>query len=1360
MERRWYLGLDMGTSSVGWAVTNEKYELLRLKGKDAWGIREFEEAQVAVERRTHRTSRRRHQREVFRIGMLKELFADAINCKDPNFYARLDNSKYYLEDKDENVKNKNGIFNDAEYSDVDYFKQYPTIFHLRSELIHNKDEHDVRLIYLALLHMFKHRGHFLNAGLSSNDNERKIEEIYQDFCIAVEETLEIVFPCDIDSSIINEIIGNKNYSKTKKTEELVKELSFDKAKKKEIEILKAICGRKVDAKNIFSDIELENDKKIEICFSDFGYDEKKQEILDSIGEEAYRIVELMKEIYDCGLYAGIMQGESYLSDARINSYKKHKSDLRLLKSVVKKCGTMEDYNTLFRSEETGTYSAYVNSYNSGRKQRRDFKSRKQEDLYGTIRKLLTKYQKEHADDESIASILEEISNESFLPKQMSASNGVIPMQAHLKEMVKILKNAEGYLPFLTKKDESNLTISEKIIELFKFQIPYYIGPTSLDSVGSGKNGWVIRKNGHERSKVLPWTFEKVIDTKATSEKFIERMVRRCTYVEGESVLPKSSLMYERFKVLNEINNIRIKDQRISVEVKQELFRNLYETKSKVTKKKICEFFFTKGLVENETDITGIDISINNQLSSYGKFYGIFGDKIREDTYKKVAEDIIYWCTVYGDSKSFLKGQLMDKYPDIFKDEKLLKKILGFKFKDWGNLSKRFLELEGINKETGEVTTIIRALWESQYNLMELINSQDYTFSDSIEEIEKNTSMSLTEMKAEDLDDLYFSAPVKRMVWQTIHIIKELETIIGCPPEKVFIEMTRSEDKEKKRTNSRKQQFIDLYKNIKDEVFDWKGLIEREDASGRLKSKKMYLYLTQMGKCMYTGDSIELDDLFNDNLYDIDHIYPRHFVKDDNINNNLVLVKKEKNAHKSDEVLSYEIQSKMMSTWKYLHQKGLINDEKFRRLCRKDEFSPEEKAGFIARQLVETSQGTKGVADLLKKIMPESELIYSKASVVSEFRHHFDLPKCRCINEFHHANDAYLNIVVGNVYNTKFTKNPINFIKNEYLKDKVKYNYNMDKMFDKDVERNGDKAWIVTNKENGECESIVTVKKMMAKNTPLMTRYSFEGHGGIANETLYSKNKAKPDAYIPFKTNDLKLQDVTKYGGFSSVSTAYFFLVEHEQKGKTVRTLETVPVYLKGIIDKNIESLESYCRTNLGLINPSVRFKKIKIQSLIKLNGYYVYLSGKTNVQVLLRNAVNLALDIDNIKYLKKIEKSICENKVDESICHEKNMRLYEEYINKHENTIVAKRPNPMAKLLTSGKEQFERLDLEKQINVIYEINNLSKVGITVANLKDIGGASISGKMLNSKNITSSKEFKLINQSITGLYLNEIDLLKV
>lgn len=37
MKGEYYLGLDMGSSSVGWAVTNEKYEILRSTWKNTLG---------------------------------------------------------------------------------------------------------------------------------------------------------------------------------------------------------------------------------------------------------------------------------------------------------------------------------------------------------------------------------------------------------------------------------------------------------------------------------------------------------------------------------------------------------------------------------------------------------------------------------------------------------------------------------------------------------------------------------------------------------------------------------------------------------------------------------------------------------------------------------------------------------------------------------------------------------------------------------------------------------------------------------------------------------------------------------------------------------------------------------------------------------------------------------------------------------------------------------------------------------------------------------------------------------------------------------------------------------------------------
>ena len=51
--------------------------------------------------------------------MLKSYFVDEIGKYDPCFYARLENSKYYLEDKDESVRTVNAVFNDDNFKDAD-----------------------------------------------------------------------------------------------------------------------------------------------------------------------------------------------------------------------------------------------------------------------------------------------------------------------------------------------------------------------------------------------------------------------------------------------------------------------------------------------------------------------------------------------------------------------------------------------------------------------------------------------------------------------------------------------------------------------------------------------------------------------------------------------------------------------------------------------------------------------------------------------------------------------------------------------------------------------------------------------------------------------------------------------------------------------------------------------------------------------------------------------------------------------------------------------------------------------------------------------------------------------------------------
>lgn len=1369
MAKEYYIGLDMGTNSVGWAVTDTYYKILRAKGKDLWGVREFDDANGAVDTRNHRIARRRRQREVARLGLLKSFFSDEIVKIDSAFFFRLEESKYHTEEKKTGTKYT--LFADHAYTDREYFDAYPTIFHLRKELIENEKEHDIRLVYLAIANMFKHRGHFLNAGLSAEKDAAATVELFdslREAAAIIDENL--VLPDVSEKERLEDILSDRNLSKTQKTEALAKKFEIGKKDKPRYEILKALCGQKIKPVLWFGEDVLDEDTaKLSFSFRD-----DLEEVMEKLGAvldtEHLDFLDAMKGVHDAGCLSGIMRGYQYLSQARVASYEKHKNDLHILKKdlILKYCP--EKYDELFRELKDGNYSAYVGSVNAGEKKRRNVKGRKREDLYATIKKIL----KDIPDCKEKNYVLEEIDKESFLPKQLTFENGIIPNQVHLKELNAILENAEKYLPFLSEKDETGLSVSEKISQLFAFQIPYFVGPLKNTETN---RAWVVRKH---HGSVFPWNLEEQVDMKATSEAFIEKLIGTCTYLRDEKVLPKNSLLYEKFQVLNELNHLRVAGERLTVEQKQDIYQTLFLTGKKITRKMLERYLVGKGILEKgqEMQVSGIDGDFKASLTSYGKFYSIFGEDLQRDSMQKIAEEIIRLGTIYGDDKKLFVEKVEEQYSDVL-DKEQLKRIKSFKFKDWGRLSREFLEMPGCNKTGSEDLPLIEAMWESNVNLMELMSDR-YTYKDTLKERTEEVTKTLETFEYDDLDGMYLSAPVKRMIWQTILILKEIVPVMGCAPKRVFVEMAREHGEKNKRTISRQKQLLEAYKKCeKDPIVTalMKSLEGTEEKE--LRQKKLYLYYMQKARCMYTGKVIEIEDLFNDNLYDIDHIYPRHFVKDDSIINNLVLVDKRANAHKSDNYpLESSIHQSQKDMWKSLLDSGFITEEKYKRLTCRTPFTEEQMAGFINRQLVETRQGTKALARVMEMAFENTEIVYVKAGLVSDFRHdcknimkwadgakltketdneekYYSLLKSRAVNDFHHAQDAYLNIVVGNVYHTKFTKDPAHFIQ-EYRRDPENHKYHMDKVFFYDVKRGEETAWIA----RGENRTIDMVKKMVDKNSPLITRMSFEVHGELYKATLYGKEIATKDAYIPLKSSDERMQDVTKYGGYTAVSGAYFFLVEHEVKKKKVRSLEFMPLYLKDKIGDDTESMEAYCRDTLELVNPSIRMKKIKVQTLVKRNGFYMHISSRTGNQITMRNAVSLCMKREWVNYIRKIESSAEKDSIVNEITWERNVELYDILTEKMQAGVYRNRPNPVGEKLQNRRENFAALIEKEQCKVLLEVLKLMAIGLPEADLTKIQESSKTGIMRISKNISNAEEFKLIHQSPAGLYEREIDLLKV
>ena len=1350
MSKKYYLGLDIGTNSVGWAVTDENYNLCKYAGKRMWGIRLFEGGETAEQRRISRSNRRRLSRKKQRIDLLQELFAEEIAKMDPTFFIRLNESRLHLEDK--STGEKFPLFTDKDYTDIQYYKEYPTMYHLRKELIENSKVHDVRLVYLACHHILKNRGHFLING--SFSDVKKLSSVCESMLNSFNGISKYQIEIN-DIERLEEILSDRKKQKSVKAKELIQIFECgpceDKTDEKTCKAIvsnlsKWLTGLKGNINSIF-DMQFE-----EIDTSSFSFTEPKYEdTISAALEEKYPdyadVIQKIKTVYDWSVLVEIMAGEDYLSFAKVNAYNKHKENLCILKEVIRKYCDSEMYHKFFNGfDEKNGYGNYIGSiYKNGHSYA--MKKCSTEDFYKTLGKILDKIQPEKEDENVLEELKVEVKNQTLLPLARTTANGTIPNQVHIQELKAILDNAKKYLPFLNEKDEYG-TVAEKIISIAKFRIPYYVGPLSTRHKKQGANSWIVRK---QEGRIYPWNFEEMVDLEQSNKEFIQRMTNKCTHLIGEDVLPKNSLLYSRYMVLNELNNLRIRGNKISVNLKQELYKELFCTKAKVTGKGLFNYLKKEDEELALEDISGFDIDFKSSLTSYLDFKKqILGEEIEKDKYKDIVENIIKWKTIYDDDSKMMKKMIEREYPNVFSKDQI-KKICRFKYSGWGNFSLSFLNgIRGADRETGENFTIIEALWKTNYNLMQLLSKQ-FTFREEIDLINADKVGKIDKVSYDNtVKDLIVSPANKRAIWQTVQITEEIKKVMKCEPERIFIEMARGGEKEKRRTVSRKARLLELYAACKDDVRDWTKEIENREER-EFNSKKLYLYYTQMGRCMYSGEEIDIDELMQKNSkWDIDHIYPQSKIKDDSIDN-MVLAKKVINNSKQNKLLSPDIRIKMKKYWNTLYKGNFISKKKYDRLTRTEDFTNEELSGFIERQIVETRQSSKAVAELLNRLYEHSEIVYVKAGLVSDFRHDNKLLKSRRINDYHHAKDAFLNIVVGNVYNAKFTSNP-----RKWIKENRGTNYSIRRVFDYNVKRGNTVVWQGV-KDAGH--SIEAIRKTMARNDILYTEYTYCDKGELFNATLVRKGNDKA-------INLKKDLDSVKYGGYNTPKTSAFAFIEFDGKKKERKNhIVEIPVYIVNIASRQPDTIKEYLEQKKGYKNVVVKKYPIKKNALIKVDGYLARLRGATEKDVLLKNAVQLVLRDEYSENIRKVEKYL-ENNIQyqadskfEGFTQEDLNDLYDELYIKLKESIYNKRPANQLGTLEKGREKYRAIgDLREKAKIINNILALFQCDATTStNLKEIGGTANEGNMAYNKNTLPTKKLILIHQSVTGLFETEEEL---
>ena len=1066
-----------------------------------------------------------------------------------------------------------------------------------------------------------------------------------------------------------------------------------------------------------------------------------------IDDIEYDLLTKLKCIYDWSVLVDVLMGEKDISKSKVNVYEQHRQDVYFLKHIIKLYAP-DKYNAMFR--ELGKEKNYASySYNAkdlGKNSAlsSDFKMCSAEDFCKFVDAIVKPLETTISEKESeqFADMLERLTLRTFCPKQVTSDNRVIPFQLYYFELKKILENASTYLPFLNVKDEYGTT-AEKVLSIMKFRIPYCVGP--LTSSKNSEYAWMVRKS---EGKITPWNFDEMIDKNKSEENFIRRMTTTCSYYAGADVLPKNSLLYAKYTVLNEINNIRINENKILPEIKQGIYENLFMKKRNISVKNIKDYLISNGFMKATDEIKGLDITVKSKLTAYHDFMPfILSGKLSE----RHVEDIVNRLTLTTD-QSRMKAWLVSEYKLTDEDAKKISKL---KYKDFGRLSEELLtQVYDLDKETGEVhreENIIGMLWATNETLMNLL-SKEYGYSEHIEQHNREYYSDNPKSIDSRLADMYISNAVKRPILRTLEITKELNKIFHCQPKKVFIEMARgaTEKQKNKRTKSRKDQIKDLYGTLdKQEVAQLLSELEGK-SDEQLRSEKLFLYFSQLGKCMYSGKTINISEIGNSKLYDVDHIWPQSKIKDDSLDNK-VLVLSEYNGMKGN---NYPIQKEWRSAryamWKMLCDKKLISEKKFERLKRVTPFTEDELADFISRQLVETRQSTKAIATILREIMPESDIVYVKAGLVSSFRQeykdqYFTL-KCREVNDLHHAKDAYLNIVMGNIYDVKFTRNPINFIRSG-----AQYTLNLDKLLSYDIERNGTVAWRAEN--NVWLEKVVST---IHKNNIRYVRYSYCQKGALFDLMPMRKGLGQV-------SRKKELENIDRYGGYNKKTFTGFYLISYDDKKTRETSLVAVPL-MKASEIQTLQDIEEFCLSE-GYKNPQVLLngRMIKTNSLWEIDGYRVHLSGKSGNYIWFKGAQQLVLSPQQESYIKKICK-YCERAsgckelpnitIHDQISDTENVDLYDSLCIKIKHTKYSTLMERVSASLEIGRDRFISLSVENQTKVL--ASSVTLFGCSNSHGKDlslIGGVKSAGIQLMPMRFDKDKftDIRIVDQSATGLF---------
>ena len=509
----------------------------------------------------------------------------------------------------------------------------------------------------------------------------------------------------------------------------------------------------------------------------------------------------------------------------------------------------------------------------------------------------------------------------------------------------------------------------------------------------------------EKEYVEVMTYQKPYIT----PELLEKMLGKCTFEKGEPRAPKNSYTFERFMLLQKVNNLNIYINGEKVEIPQEKKKEIIELAYKQT-----EIKYTQLRKKLELPIEARFADLNYQVKRTEedteenlikkvedkKFVKLEGwHKIRlalkenKDKFEKIEKNLELQNIIADALVRNKTDETIKKYLEKSNiDEEIINAVLNINFTKFGHLS--YKAMNKIIPELEKGLTYDKACENVGYEFKGRKNELQYKLPPVTE-----------------LEDEILNSVVLRAVSQTRKVINAIIDKYGSPTA-IYIETARELSKpydERMKIEKRQKENAANNDKIKEYIKETFGFDPKP-----FDIVKMKLWREQNGKCAYSGKPIPAERLYEENFVQVDHIIPFSRCFDDSYQNKVLVLTDENQKKKERTPLEYfgEDKERWHQFEEFVNLTYKFNTRKKENLLIKN-FNEEKSKEWIQRNINDTKYISKFmynyIANNLKFADSESKRkVYNiNGQATSILRHYWGLKKDREESDKHHAQDAVI-----------------------------------------------------------------------------------------------------------------------------------------------------------------------------------------------------------------------------------------------------------------------------------------------------------------------------------------------------------------